>query len=142
MRLQRFPSALAAVAALAAAGVAQAQPEQIALDQVANVGGVQVACTGIGQTKEDPQWQAYPVRVEFARADGDYLASEVLTVSGRGGPSLSVACEGPWVLLQLPAGSYRLEGQSTEPGVAPIVQTVSSPGHGQARVVMTFPAAH
>jgi hypothetical protein len=143
MKPHLFRLVLATAAAMAAAGVAQAQPTPVPLDDTVNVGGVDVACTGIGQTKNDPKWLAFPVRVEFARANGDYLANETLTVSqGGGAPMLTVACEGPWVLLKLPAGEYRLEGRSSEPGTQPVVQTARAPAQGQARVVMTFPAAH
>jgi hypothetical protein len=143
MRPRILISALAGVAALAG-GASQAQPnaERVPLDHVVNVGGVDVGCTGIGQTKNDPRWLAFPVRVEFARANGNYLASEVLTVSG-GGAQLSVACEGPWILLKLPAGSYQFEGQSTEADTSPVTQTVRTSGEGpQQRVIMTIPGSH
>jgi hypothetical protein len=138
----RFAFVLAALSGLAAAGVAQAQPTAIPLDQVRDIDGVQVACTGIGQTKQDPKWLAYSVRVEFARANGNYLANETLTLMGPGGPRFTVACDGPWVLLSLPAGAYRLQGQSSEAGTAPITQSATAPAQGQARVIMTFPNAH
>jgi hypothetical protein len=141
MRLLLAPIA---VAALAVAAAAAAQTVRVPLDHEKVVGGVGVACTGIGQTKNDPKWLAYDVRVEFADALHNYLAGEVVTLrDSRGAELLTVACEGPWVLLKLPAGqSYGVEGQVTQPGVAPVTSAVSPPSHGQTRVVLTFPDAH
>ncbi|HEX3916211.1 MAG TPA: hypothetical protein VHW60_02650, partial [Caulobacteraceae bacterium] len=83
------------------------------------------------------------VRVEFADASSAYLAGEDLTLSGAGGEILSIACEGPWVLLKLPAGqSFQVEARVTQAGVQPRTATVKAPSHGQTRVVLTFPDAH
>ncbi len=44
------------------------------LDHETTIAGIGVACTGIGQTKNDPKWQAYPVLVEYAGPGGELLA--------------------------------------------------------------------
>jgi hypothetical protein len=143
MHAAKFVPAVAALAALAIATSAAAQPMRLPLDQERVIAGVGVACTGIGQTKNDPKWQAYGVRVEFADASSAYLAGEDLTLSGAGGEILSIACEGPWVLLKLPAGqSFQVEARVTQAGVQPRTATVKAPSHGQTRVVLTFPDAH
>jgi hypothetical protein len=139
----RLSPALVTLAALAVATAAAAQPVRVALDQETVIGGVGVACTGIGQTKNDPKWLAYGVRVEFADASSNYLAGEDLTLSGSGGEILSISCEGPWVLLKLPAGqAYQVQARVTQGGVQPRTATVKAPSHGQTRVVLTFPDAH
>jgi hypothetical protein len=137
----------ACTAALAAAlvfgvGAAAAQPVHIALDHEETVAGIGVACTGIGQTKDDPKWLAYPVRVEFAGAGGEYLANETLVLSGaKGAQLLAVSCDGPWILLKLPPGkSYRVDGQVGASAEETVSARVKAPGHGQARVVLSFPA--
>lgn len=58
-------AALAAAAALAGGAL---QPLALPVDQETSIGGVPVACTGLGQTKLDPRWARYPVRVEFSDA--------------------------------------------------------------------------
>jgi hypothetical protein len=133
---------LAGLLALAASA-AFADPVRVHLDEETTVGGIPVACTGIGQTKNDPKWLGYPVRVEFADAAHDYLAGEVLTLSdARGHELLQVSCEGPWVLLKLPPRlSYRIEARATEHDVGPQTARVKAPSHGQARFVLTFPNA-
>ena len=55
--------ALAATSARAAPGGAVNLP----IDRPTTVGGVEVACTGIGQTRTDPKWPAYPVRDRVLR---------------------------------------------------------------------------
>jgi hypothetical protein len=132
-----------ALAGAAASALAET-PAPLPLDSETVIGGAGVACTGIGQTKDQPRWLAYPVRVEFADSQRNYLAGETLTLVDAGGAAiLSVACEGPWVLLKLPAGKpYRVEAQVTDPPTAPQHGLVKAPHHGQARFVLTFPDTH
>ena len=141
----RHWSCRSAAAALfvALAGVASAQPVKVALDQETAVGGVGVACTGIGQTKDDPKWQAYPVRVEFARPSGAYLADEVLrVVDSHDQMLLEVGCEGPWILLKLAPGQrYVLSATLAHSGDAAKEMPIMAPSHGQASFVLAFPAA-
>ncbi len=117
---------------------AAAQPVRVPLDHETTVAGIGVACTGIGQTKNDPKWQAYPVLVEFAGPGGELLADESMALSdASGAPVLTVACEGPWILLKLPPDkTYRVVGRAADRTVS---GTVKAPSHGQARFVLTFP---
>jgi hypothetical protein len=103
------------------------------------VGGVDVACTGIGdEAQTDPRWRAYPIRVEFAGGTGQYVGAATLTLHDKNGAAaFTVSCGGAWLLLQLPAGKYRVTA-STE-GAAPRVETISVPASGQARAVIRFP---
>jgi hypothetical protein len=133
----RISTLLLAGAALLAAGAADAQTTRLPLDQETVVDGVKVGCTGIGQSKDDPKWQAYNVRVEFADTARGYLADETLTLYGA--HELTVKCEGPWILLQLPAGKTY-----TVSGTVPHVQTpqalkITAPRQGQGVFVLTFP---
>ncbi|HXQ12702.1 MAG TPA: hypothetical protein VN805_17055 [Caulobacteraceae bacterium] len=130
----------AAAAFLALAAGAAADPTPVPIDSEATVGGIDVGCTGIGESKLDPKWQAYPVRVEFSDANNDYLANEVLTVrSASGAELLTVACEGPWILLKLPTGSYSVIGRVPGTSAQPRTATFRPPSHGQMRVVLKFP---
>jgi hypothetical protein len=126
------------IAALSIGAPALAQPVRVPLDQQVTINGVDVGCTGIGQSKDDPKWLAYPVRLEFADPKQDYLANERVTLaSGAGAPLLDVACEGPWVLMKLPPGRpYKVTADV--PGAPPQTATVRAPVHGQKRFVMTF----
>jgi hypothetical protein len=146
MTLRKISLAAAVLAALAfglGPAVAFAQPVSVGLDQEATVGGVGVGCTGIGQTKNDPKWKAYPVKLEFADAQRALLANEVVTVSADGSQLLEVACEGPWVLLKLPTGKeYQVEARLAQSSAGPRSASVKAPDRGQATFVLTFPDAH
>jgi hypothetical protein len=133
-------SLCATVAFLATTAGAAAQPAAVPLDGEASVGGVDVGCTGVGESKLDPKWEAYPVRVEFSDANNAYLANEVLSVrSAAGAELLTVSCEGPWILLKLPAGRYSVVGRVPGTSAQPRTATFRPPSHGQMRVVLKFP---
>jgi hypothetical protein len=104
---------------------------------------VAFACTGIGQEKADPRWQAYPIRVEFSEPGGAYLADEALSVSDHAGKVLAtVACEGPWILLRPEApGAYSFKGWVPGGAAAPRGGAFRIPAKGQARMVLQFPAS-
>ena len=132
----------AATCMIGAAASAGAQtPVSVPLDTETTINGVGVACTGIGQTKDQARWGAYPIRLEFADAKQDYLAGEIVTLSHeKGAPILTVACDGPWLLLKLPtAGPYKVDARLMETDTGQQSATVRSPEQGQTRFILTFP---
>ena len=131
-----------AVAGAVGGGGAQADPVAVPLDGQTVLNGVAVGCTGIGQTKLDPKWQSYPVRIEFADAQSAYLADVVATISGADGrPMLEAGCAGPWLLFKLPPGHYRVEGRLTGSDARPQTAGFAAPSKGQTRIVLHFPGA-
>ena len=92
-------SALAAVPALAQDG-----------DPILEANGIKYACAGVGKaSRADPRWPAFPVRLEFAAANGDFLGDPDVTITdGSGKQVFQAKCNGPWVLIELPAGSYKV----------------------------------
>ena len=99
------------------------------------VNGVETVCTGTTtDVRDDPRWQAYSLRLEFAGKDGQYLGDETVNVTGNG-HSVSVHCGGPWVLMKLPSGSYKVSADVAEAGHKDV--TVHAPG----RVIVRFPKA-
>jgi len=143
---------LSIAAALAAAVPALAAPigpaafdvpvHVLPTDQDSEVSGVPVACTGIGGTREDPRWAAYPVRVEFSNARAEYLTdAEIVLVNANGKALLKVRCAAPWVLLRPSAGSYSVHGRLLESGAMPRSAPFKVPAQGQIRVVLQFPDA-
>jgi hypothetical protein len=144
MKPAKFGQALllAGLSGLMAAAAPAPDPTVVPLDSEATVNGVGVGCTGVGQTKLDPRWAAYPVRIEFSDAENAYLADETITVwNASGDPILTVSCEGPWILLKLPPGAYRVEGRIRNPAVQPRTATFRPPSRGQMRLVLKFPDA-
>lgn len=131
-----------AVLALAASfGATAASAADVPLDSETTIAGIGVACTGIGESKAEPRWQAYPVRVEFANADHEYLIGATVKVADAKGAALFTAsCSGPWLLLKFPdRAAYRVEATIDGAAAAPRSATVRAPATGQARVVLTFP---
>jgi hypothetical protein len=127
-----FALAALAIAAVAAAPASVAAPTSVPLDTEATVSGVPVACTGVGESKLNPHWDSYPVRVEFSGADNGLLTDEALTIFDQAGAEVvSVACAGPWILLKLPPGSYRIEGR--------LPKTQAMPQSGYFRVTPDGP---
>ena len=141
--LSRAMAAIATGAALAVASSAAAQPVRVPLDHETTIAGVGVACTGIGQTKDDPKWKAYPVLVEYAGPGGELLANATLILSdAKGAEVLSASCEGPWILLKLPPGkAYKVDGQVGRTAATTVSAKVTAPSHGQTRFVLNFPDA-
>lgn len=136
------PFVSAAAAAVALASPALAQPGGVVtlpVDWPTMVQGVQVACTGIGQqTRDDPSWLAYPVRVEFSDHLNTYLGAGQITVLSAKKPVLSVRCDAPWILLKLPAGAYTVEGTVPDAQAQPRSTRFQPPARGQMRVVLQF----
>jgi hypothetical protein len=100
------PVSLALLGLLAAPLPAFAQ----AGDPILEANGVKYACAGVGKaSRADPRWPAFPVRLEFAAANGDFLGDPDVTVTDSAGKQVFQAkCNGPWVLIELPAGSYKV----------------------------------
>lgn len=111
--------------------------EELAADQPTNVAGIETVCTGTSlEARSDPRWNTYPLRLEFSSASGHYLGDETVTITGNG-KSVDVSCAGPWILMKLPEGNYKVDAEVADAGRKTI--TAHVPASGQARVVVSFP---
>jgi len=128
--------ALAVMAGPALAG-------SLPMDQPITLNGIETVCTGIGdEAMHDPRWPAYPIRVEFSNGGAQYLSGAHFVLKDADGKALtSLDCDGPWVLLKLPAGKDYIAAASfpddPDDGVRSGRFTV--PSHKQKRVVLAFP---
>jgi hypothetical protein len=79
-------------------------------DPILEANGIRYACAGIGKvSREDPRWKTFPVKLEFAAANGEFLGDPSVTVTdGAGKQVFQAQCDGPWVLIDLPAGAYKV----------------------------------
>ena len=137
-----FRALVFAALAAAVASPAASQPVSLPVDAETTAGGVPVACTGVGQTRLDPKWQAYGVRVEVSNALNEYLVGGAVTVRGhKGAEVLSVTCDAPWILMKLPPGAYVVEGRILNSTAKPRSAPFSPPKTGQMRLVLQFPDA-
>lgn len=131
-----------AFAASTAQPGADLKVQTLPVDQGAEAAGIPVACTGMGETRLDPKWTSYPVRVEFSNGHAEYLTdAQIVLTDAKGKPLLKVSCAAPWVLLKPPAGSYAVYGQLLESSAKPRSAPFKVPAKGQIRVVLEFPDA-
>lgn len=117
-------------------------PDQggIPMDTPTTIGGIETVCTGIGSPqRQNPQWLAYPVRIEFANTGAQHvLGAHVDLTSSGGQPLASLDCHGPLVLFRLNPGTYRVRATLfSQPG-GTASATFQAPRTGQRRVVLTF----
>jgi hypothetical protein len=120
------------------ASIARAQ-ESLALDTPTRISGVDVVCTGIASnTRDDPSWAPYPLKIEVTGRNGQYLANVRIVIQRDGAQIVDLVCGGPWILARLDAGEYTVTatfGDATASGIADV------PSTGQSRLVLWFPEA-
>ena len=125
---------LAAVPSVAYADDAVRLP----FDTPTMIDGVETVCTGIGQdSRADPRWNAYPLKVVLAGEGGQYLGEAQVNVAAKGEIKMDVRCGGPWVLFKLEPGRYTVTAAingNTARSIAYVSPT------GQGRIVLRFPA--
>jgi hypothetical protein len=132
----------AALAVLLTSAAAPPEATVLPVDGETVIAGIAAGCTGIGETKNDPKWATYPVRIEFANAAREYLSGGEITIfDARAHPLLSLRCDAPWILLKLPSGAYRVEGRVPDSPAKPRSAPFKPPAKGQMRLVLTFPDA-
>ena len=123
------------ILALTTAAIADPMP----MDRAVQMNGLETVCTGVGETKDDPQWNAYPVRVEFSNGGAQYLAGATLRVSKGHTMIAEMDCAGAWVLLRGPTGNYHvtatIDGSQAKPANARFMMRNGA----QKRVVLRFP---
>ena len=117
-------------------GAAMADP--VAMDTPININGVDTACTGIADSKDDPRWQTYPVRIEFSNGSSQYLAGAHVSLSKRGAVIAELDCQAPWVLFKVSPGSYTVTASILGSSAKPRTAKFSPPKRGQKRVVLQF----
>ncbi|HEY9271815.1 carboxypeptidase-like regulatory domain-containing protein [Achromobacter sp.] len=140
-RIERCTMAAAmALGSMAFAGILSTA--QAGLPPVQQQGSVQYISGGIGLDESEAMKAAakdYPLALTFAaQRDGkaDYVANVAVTISDAQGKSvLQTTAEGPYMLVKLPAGNYRISatynGQAQQ-------REVSVQNSGTARAVFEW----
>jgi hypothetical protein len=124
-----------------AAGLSVAYADEavrLPFDTPTMIDGIETVCTGIGQdSRADPRWNAYALKVVLAGEGGQYLGEAQVNVAAEGETKMDVRCGGPWVLFKLEPGRYTVTAAingNTAKSIAYVSPT------GQGRIVLRFPA--
>jgi hypothetical protein len=136
------PLPLAFIAlALATTAAAQPAPVAVPLDAEVTLNGVGFACTGVGQTRHDPKWLTWPLRVEFSNQRRDLLTDgAVAVVDGAGHDLAAVTCEAPWILVRPSPAARSVAGWLPGQGGKRHSAAIGKVGGAQRTIELTFTA--
>jgi hypothetical protein len=103
--------------------------------------GLRYLCGGIGMDESDymkSQARSHGLLMTFATRDGSYLANVHVDIADkRGKPLLSIDCDAPMLLVDLPRGDrYRILAQT---GGASLSRSANVTGSGGNRAVFVWP---
>lgn len=109
-----------------------------AADEEKTYQGISYACTGVGESKEDPKWSGYPLKLMFTAGTRAYVSEVKVTIKDSGGSTvLQVDCDSPWLLARLKPGSYSVNAQADGGGTK--TASVTVPASGQNSLAIRFP---
>jgi hypothetical protein len=117
------------------AAVADSMP----MDKPVQMNGLETVCTGVGETKDDPQWLSYPIRIEFSNGGAQYLSGATVKISEGANTVASLDCAGAWVLLKGAPGNYRVDASIDGSSARPVTAPFHMGAGGQKRIVLRFP---
>jgi len=115
--------------------------EPLIPDQPVTIDGIETVCSGTSlANRDDPQWRAYNLRVEFVGKGGQYLGDEQIRVTGNEF-DVSVACQGPWMSMKLPSGTRHIAADVAAAGHMEMNVQVPAGGHPWSRCASPMQAA-
>ncbi|MBL7684568.1 MAG: hypothetical protein JNK65_00845 [Deltaproteobacteria bacterium] len=114
------------------------QQSYAVLDEEKVYQGISYACTGVAESKEDPRWKSYPLKLMFTTANRAYISEVEVSVRDSAGKEvLKTQCDGPWFLAKLKPGGYSI--QLKPEGAALKTMKVTVPASGQNEMAVRFP---
>ena len=128
-----------AMLVLAAFASAPATADPMAMDKPVQMNGMETVCTGIGETKDDPQWLSYPIRIEFSNGGAQYLSGATVKISRGADAIASLDCPGAWVLLKGAPGDYRVDAAIDNSSAKSVSASFRMGSGAQKRIVLRFP---
>jgi len=112
------------------------------MDAPTKMGTVTAVCTGVGSAKDNPEWASWPIKLEFSNGGAQFVSGENVKLTNNSGGALAeFDCAGPWVLLNIPKGSYGVTATIAQSNLGPRSVKFETPATGQKRVEIQFPAA-
>jgi hypothetical protein len=102
--------------------------------------GVEAVCTGVGSAKDNPAWDAYPMKVVFSNGAQEFVAGEHVALRRGGQVLVETDCDAPWMLFKAPGGKYTvtasLPGRADSEHSADF--TIDGPDARQKRIDISF----
>lgn len=109
-----------------------------AADEERTYQGITYACTGVAESKEDPKWKTYPLKLMFTAGSRAYVSEVNVSIQDSTGKVvLKVQCDAPWLLAKLKPGTYSVSAQAEGAGTRSVKVTV--PASGQFELAIRFP---
>ncbi|HTT98431.1 MAG TPA: hypothetical protein VMF58_10300 [Rhizomicrobium sp.] len=137
MKIQHLLTGAAFASVIALGAEAAVLP----MDAPVSMGAVTAVCTGVGSAKDDPKYATYPIKLEFSNGGGQFVSNEHVKLMNRtGGTVAEFDCTGPWVLLQLPKGTYSVTATQPDATRGPKTVKFDTPQTGQKRIGIEFPS--
>lgn len=137
MKTVTLALSLSAAALVSAQAVAAVLP----MDAPVKLGAITAVCTGVGSAKDDPQFASYPIKLEFSNGGAQFVSNENVKLMNNTGASIAeFDCQGPWVLLQLPKGTYSVTATQPDATRGPKTVKFDTPATGQKRIEIQFPS--
>ena len=113
-------------------------PSAWAVDDEQMYEGILYACTGIAESKTDPRWEQYAVKMVFAGATGQLLGDIQVRVDDKNGRQIfETHCFAPWLMLALQPGRYKATATARQVFTHSVDFLVSA--GRQAYIVVRFP---
>jgi hypothetical protein len=129
----------AALCAAALAFPAALSAEALDHNVPKTIDGVEAMCDGSSlNDRMDGDSRGYTLRVEVVGKGGQYLGGETINVKGNE-HDVSITCKGPWVVMKLPAGNYRVSADVPDAGHKEM--NVRVPANGQRVAMFVWPNA-
>ena len=113
--------------------------DPLPMDRPVQMNGLETVCTGIGESKDDPRWKDYPIRIEFSNGGAQYLSGAAVKISHGANPVVSFDCPGAWVLLKGAPGDYRVDASIDGSQAKPVSAPFKMGDGAQKRIVLRFP---
>lgn len=113
-----------------------------ATDEIRTRDGLRYACTGVAKdSREDPRWRDFSAKLVFTVKGGGYLPDVMTRIEDAQGREVFVErCDGPWLLIDLPAGRYRIVATAEDPQgrVHEHTARLSVEARGQSEAILRF----
>lgn len=122
---------IALVSTLVALGANLAVAQTEPMIQPQSYGDITVVNAGASAEEVDALKRIssqYPLRVVLSNPSGEYVVARTMTVKSDGRTVAEISDAGPWLLMDLPAGRYTLEGDFEGQTFS---KSVTVSGHGQ-----------